>query len=160
MPRVREECLACVTKWLQHNNLDVACINELDYNGRYGDSSFRDLQVWQKSMVLAEGVYAFTKRCPRDEQYGLSSQLKRAATSIPANIAEGHARQTGHYVQHLEIALGSEAELQTHLELALRLRLAHSSDVAKLAEAAAEIARMLNGLIASLERSRRNREGL
>jgi four helix bundle protein len=120
--------------------------------------SFRDLQVWQRSMVLAERVYELTDRFPRNEQYGLSSQLKRAAVSIPSNIAEGHARQTGNYLNHLDIALGSEAELETQLELSCRLRLADKHTVDALIDEGSEIARMLNGLIASVERSQRNRE--
>ena len=80
--------------------------------------SFRDLVVWQRSMVLVEQVYELTDTFPRREQFGLTSQIRRCAVSIPSNIAEGHTRKTGHYLEHLKIASGSEAELQTQLEIA------------------------------------------
>ena len=115
-------------------------------------TSFRDLVVWQKAMTLVERVYELTKTFPRDEQYGLTAQLKRAAVSIPSNIAEGHARRTGHFLNHLNVAIGSEAELQTQLELSHRLKLAEKSRVEPLSAAASEIARMLHGLVASVER--------
>ena len=63
-------------------------------------TSFRDLVVWQKAMTLVERVYELTKTFPRNEQYGLTAQLKRAAVSIPSNIAEGHARRTAHFLNH------------------------------------------------------------
>ena len=75
-------------------------------------TSFRDPFVWQKSMVLVERIYHLTASFPRNEQYGLSIQLKRAAVSILSNIAEGHARRTGYFLNHLNVAVGSEAELQ------------------------------------------------
>lgn len=67
--------------------------------------SFRDLIVWQRSMPLVERVYDVTAALPRSEQYGLSRQLRRAAVSIASNILEGHARQTGSYLNHLDIAI-------------------------------------------------------
>jgi four helix bundle protein len=85
-------------------------------------SSFRDLRVWQAGLGLAERVYAVTRAFPRSETYGLASQLQRAAVSVPSNIAEGHARQhTKEYLQHLSVALGSLAEIETQLEIAVRL---------------------------------------
>jgi four helix bundle protein len=114
--------------------------------------SFRDLLVWQRSMTLAEGVYALANAMPVSERYGLARQLKRAVVSIPSNIAEGRARaQTRAYISHLVIALGSEAELHTQLELAVRLRLAPPEQVKPLHDAAAEVGRMLRGLIFALE---------
>ncbi len=84
--------------------------------------SYRDLTVWQRSMTLAELVYAATSQFPKSELYGLVSQMRRAAISIPSNIAEGHSRiSTGGYVQFLGIARGSLAELETQIELAKRL---------------------------------------
>lgn len=112
--------------------------------------SFRDLLVWQRAMVLAEHVYDVTKGFPRTEQYGLTAQLRRSAVSIPSNIAEGHARQTGHYLNHLDIASGSSAELQTQLELAIRLRLAPANRLTHILADAAEVGRMLHGLAASV----------
>jgi four helix bundle protein len=117
--------------------------------------SFRDLRVWQKSMALAENVYALTETFPRSEQFTLSVQLKRTAISIASNIAEGHARQTGHYLHHLSIAIGSEAELQTQLELSRRLKLTNHDRVDQLLDQASEVGRMLRGLAASVEQSQR-----
>ena len=112
--------------------------------------SFRDLLVWQKAMTLVEDVYTLTEEFPRSEQFGLSIQLRRAAVSIPSNIAEGHARRTGYFLNHLNMAVGSQAELQTQLELACRLRFVERSQVEPLLVAGAEIAKMLHGLSASL----------
>ncbi len=80
---------------------------------------YRDLKVWQLGVALAKEVYLLTRGFPKHEVYGLSSQAQRAAVSIPANIAEGHARDsTREYLQHVSIAQGSLAELETHLILA------------------------------------------
>ena len=84
--------------------------------------SYRDLEVWQKAMALVVESYRFTNLFPKSETYGLSSQIQRAATSIPANIAEGHGRDhLGDYLHHLSVANGSLMELETHLEIASRL---------------------------------------
>jgi four helix bundle protein len=86
--------------------------------------SFRELTVWQKSMKLATGIYRLTQGFPREETYGLTSQLRRAAVSIPSNIAEGHGRSgIGEYKQFLWIARGSNFELQTQLEIAKALQM-------------------------------------
>ena len=86
-------------------------------------SSFRDLRVWQAAMNLVEQVYGLTQTFPKHELYGLAGQMQRAAVSIPSNIAEGHTREhTREYVQHISIAQASLAELQTQLEIAVRLR--------------------------------------
>jgi four helix bundle protein len=86
-------------------------------------SSFRDLRVWQAGMELVEQVYLLTQRFPRQESYGLISQIQRAAVSVPSNIAEGHSREhSKEFLHHLSIAQGSLAELETQLELAARLR--------------------------------------
>ena len=84
--------------------------------------SFRDLRVWQLAMDLVEGVYKLTRSFPKYETYGLSSQIQRAAVSVPSNIAEGHTREhTKEYLHHLSMAQASLAELDTQLELACRL---------------------------------------
>src|SRR6478752_8675219 len=84
--------------------------------------SFQDLIAWQRSLDLAEHVYQATRAFPKEEIYGLTSQMRRAAVSIASNIAEGHARQTrGEYIQFLGIARGSLAELETQTILAARL---------------------------------------
>jgi four helix bundle protein len=86
--------------------------------------SYQDLEVWQKGMDLAERIYRITSRFPREELYGLTSQLRRAAISIPANIAEGWARRgTKEFLQFLNIAAGSLREVETLVVLACRIRL-------------------------------------
>jgi four helix bundle protein len=81
--------------------------------------SFRDLQIWQKAMQLAVAVYRLTDAFPREERYGLTSQIRRSAVSIPSNIAEGQGRTNlGEFRQFLGIARGSNCELQTQLEIA------------------------------------------
>lgn len=84
--------------------------------------SFRDLDVWRLALDLAEGVYQCTSSFPKSELFGLTAQMRRAAVSIPSNIAEGRARSsTKEFLQFLSIALGSLAELETQFELAVRL---------------------------------------
>ena len=117
--------------------------------------SFRDLEVWQLSMNLVEDIFPLVRRFPADERFGLSLQLRKAGVSIPSHIAEGSGYGTNRrYLHHLRIANGSDAELQTQLELAERLGLATSSEVRPLVERASRIGRMLNGLIHSLDRHR------
>jgi four helix bundle protein len=85
-------------------------------------SSFRELEVWQRGMALVEAVYRASGAFPRSETYGLTSQVRRAAASVPSNIAEGHAMaSTKEYLRHVSIAQGSLAEVDTQLELAARL---------------------------------------
>ncbi|HEY8204438.1 MAG TPA: four helix bundle protein [Pyrinomonadaceae bacterium] len=85
--------------------------------------SFRELRVWQAAMDLVEKVYARTQEFPKHEMYGLTSQIRRSAVSIPSNIAEGHTREhLKEYLHHLSMAQASLAELETQLEIALRLR--------------------------------------
>ena len=83
----------------------------------YMINSFKELIVWQKAMELVKEVYDISKKLPREEMYGLSSQLKRSAISIPSNIAEGHKRGTKDFVRFLIISYGSSAELETQLIL-------------------------------------------
>jgi four helix bundle protein len=81
--------------------------------------AYRDLKVWQLGVTLTKKVYLLTREFPKHEVYGLSSQAQRAAVSIPANIAEGHAKDsTRDYLRHVSIAQGSLAELETHLTVA------------------------------------------
>lgn len=85
-------------------------------------SSFRDLLVWQRGMEIVEAVYRLSAEFPKTETYGLTSQVRRAAVSIPSNLAEGHTRATTkEYLQHVAVAQGSLAEVETQLELAVRL---------------------------------------
>jgi four helix bundle protein len=113
--------------------------------------SHRDLTVWQLGMEIAERIYQLTTDFPDSERYGLISQLRRAAVSIPANIAEGNARSsTKEYLQHLSIALGSLAEIETFLELSIRLRIGDATLIGELNDSLGEQRRMLRGLQRSL----------
>ncbi len=114
-------------------------------------SSYRDLQVWRKAMGLVVMVYRHTQAYPSDERFGLTSQTRRAATSIPANIAEGQARKSNpSFRNFLRIALGSMAELETHVEIARRLSYLDQQAARSLLQAADEVGRMLQGLLKSL----------
>ena len=117
--------------------------------------SYRELIVWQKSIDLTVRTYEVTRRFPAEERYGLISQMRRAAASVPANIAEGQARRsTGEFLQSLGIARGSLAELETFLTLSERLRLIRSETRDSVLENCAEINRMLTGLMRSLSKDR------
>jgi four helix bundle protein len=106
--------------------------------------SFRDLRVWQVAMDLVEQVYVLTQMFPKHEMYGLTSQMRRAAISIPSNIAEGHTRaHSKEYLQHLSIARGSLAELQTQLEIALRLKYCSADEIAQLLTQADSLGKQL-----------------
>lgn len=114
--------------------------------------SYRDLLVWQRAMDLAVGAYALSRNYPRDELFGLTSQTRRAASSIAANIAEGYGRSTKPaYLNFLRIAQGSLKELETHLILAERIGVTPSASTDALLGAADELGRMLNSLIAKLQ---------
>jgi len=111
----------------------------------------RDLKVWQLGMEIAELIYQTTKAFPDDERFGLISQLRRAAVSIPANISEGNARDsTKEYLRHLSIAVGSLAEIETLVDLARRLSFGQSSSIHTLSELLSEERRMLRGLQRSI----------
>ena len=114
-------------------------------------ASYRDLAVWQRAMELAALVYKLTATLPREEMYGLSSQLQRAAVSIPSNIAEGHAREsTKEYLRYLLVSRGSMAELETQLLLCQKLQLLSKEDVEHTLIVSDEIGRMIRGLQKSL----------
>ncbi|HEX3870698.1 MAG TPA: four helix bundle protein [Pirellulales bacterium] len=114
-------------------------------------NSYRDLVAWQHGVDAVAAVYAITKTFPKDELYGLTNQTRRAAVSIPANIAEGHARDsTAEYLHHLAYALGSLAELETHLTIAARLEYVSTDDAAPLFCRLDELGRILRGLQKSL----------
>ncbi len=109
--------------------------------------NFRDLRVWQQAMDLVEAIYRLTGGFPRQEMFGLSAQIRRAAVSIPSNIAEGHTREhRGEFLQHLSIAQASLAELQTHLEIAIRLRYASGRQLSALLENSASLTKQLYAL--------------
>jgi len=112
---------------------------------------YRELVTWQKAMDLVVAVYKETRGFPRDELYGLTSQVRKAAVAIPSNIAEGQGRKfTKEFVYHLSVALGSLCEVETQLLIALRLNYVNQETCQTLAEMAAEVGRLLNGLIHSL----------
>lgn len=113
--------------------------------------SHRDLIAWQKAMVLVTDVYALTKEFPREEMYGLISQIRRAAASVPANIAEGQGRRYGReFHQFLGNARGSLMELDTHLELAFRVGYLSEGQHIAIRTKVDEVGRILNGLMRSI----------
>ena len=109
--------------------------------------SYRDLKVWQKGLDLAEEAYRLAKLLPKPEEYRLTSQLLRAAASVPANIAEGHARGTRRdYANFISIARGSVAETETFLLLAVRAKLLSEQQAAPALKLTDELGKMLNVL--------------
>jgi four helix bundle protein len=122
--------------------------------------SYRDLDVWNKAMDLVTECYEITKKFPRNETFGLASQLQKAAVSIAANISEGHSRQhTKEFLQSLSIAYGSLAELETHIEIAKRLGYIAADTAVELNDKTSTIGRMLNGLRKSLVKKEGVKEG-
>lgn len=114
--------------------------------------SYRDLQVWQLAIHLSTEIYATTANFPKAETFGLSSQLQRAAVSVPSNIAEGHARDsTKEYLRFISIALGSLAETETQLIISNKLNYINQEKLGEMLERASEIGRMLRGLQQSLK---------
>ena len=117
-------------------------------------SSYRDLKVWQLGIELTIAVYHLTKVFPVEEKYGLTSQMCRAAVSIPSNIAEGHGRKSNNeLIRFLGIAKGSLAELETQLIIAEKLGYCNSSKTRKLLDLTEQESRMLSGLLKSLQKS-------
>ena len=117
--------------------------------------SYRDPLVWQRAMDLVAESYRLTADLPKTETYGLATQIRRAAVSIPTNIAEGHGRDhLGDYLHHLSVANGSLMELETHFLLCVRLSYVPGNEVEGLLEKTGEVSRMLSGLIRSLKQTR------
>ena len=113
--------------------------------------SFRDLEIWQRGIILTEAVYESTKAFPKEELYGLVAQLRRTAVSIPSNIAEGFARRHNkEYKQFLHISLGSCAELTTQVIIASKLRYIADKAAAAMVNEIEEISKMTMGLIKKL----------
>jgi four helix bundle protein len=109
--------------------------------------SYRDLLVWQKGIVLAKVTYELTSRFPSEEKFGLISQMRRAAVSVPSNLAEGQARHTtGDFVRFISNAEGSIAELDTQLVIAEELKYCTPADVSAVSERILELRKMLNSL--------------
>jgi len=114
-------------------------------------NDYRDLDVWNEAMTLCESIYDVTKAFPREEMFGLSSQMRRAAVSIPSNIAEGYGReQTKSFIQYLRIAQGSLKELETQIILSKRMRFLKEEPSGQLLEATTKIGKMLRAFIRSL----------
>ena len=115
-------------------------------------SSYRELTVWQKAMELAEEVYHLAKKLPKEETYALSDQMRRAAVSVPSNIAEGHGRESkNEFRSFLSIANGSVSELETQLLLCIRLGYLSKADTESALSLSNEINRMLSALILRLK---------
>lgn len=119
--------------------------------------SYQDLIVWKKSMDLAIEIFQITKKFPREEIFGLAAQMRKAAFSIPSNIAEGYCRHTkSEYIQFLRIAYASGAELETQLIIAQKTKLLDDSEFQQLYDLLGEVMRMLNVLISTMRSSRPN----
>ena len=117
--------------------------------------SYRELIVWQKAMILARQAYTLSKALPKSEAYGLLAQIRRAAVSVPSNIAEGHGRLTDSQFRHfLGNARGSLYELQTQLELACDLGYIDREPLRELMAGGAEVGRLINGLVSALGRGK------
>ncbi len=113
--------------------------------------SYRELVVWQKEIQLVSLIYRLTEKFPKNEIFGLTSQMRCAAVSIPANLAEGYARKhRAEYVQFVRIAYGSGAELETHMLIAKNLGFVNQKDTTEAEALLDEVMRMLNKLLSSL----------
>jgi four helix bundle protein len=116
--------------------------------------SFRELRVWQQAMDLVEKVYVLTQDFPRQETYGLISQVCRAVISVPSNIAEGHTREhIKEYLHHLSMAQASLAEVETQLEIAARLKYLRSNQLAELLPEISSLGKQLYALRNALLRA-------
>jgi four helix bundle protein len=113
-------------------------------------NSYRDLEAWKLGMSFVEDVYALTQSFPREELFGLTSQLRRAAVSIPSQVAEGHQLGTKSYRHYVLRALGSQAECETQLELARRLKMAPCQEIDPVRKLASRVGQVLHGLARSL----------
>lgn len=125
-------------------------------DGKVRARSYKDLLVWQKGMDLAKQVYRVTRAFPNEERFGLVSQMRRAAVSIPSNIAEGQARHTTkEFIQFISHAEGSVAELETQLRLAVDLGFTSEPETEKAFELVSDLRNMLNALRRTLMRIQR-----
>ena len=115
--------------------------------------NYRDLIAWQRAMDLVEAVYTATRSFPKEELYGLTSQIRRASVSIASNVAEGHGRSGGREFAHrLSIAHGSLCEVETQLEIAARLGYISNDRMEEILLLAIETGKLINGLMHSVER--------
>lgn len=115
-------------------------------------NSYRDLLIWQKSMVLVTEIYKLTSQFPKEEVYGITSQIRRASISIPSNIAEGYGRNsTGDYKRFLQISLGSLYELQTQVEICFRLNYLSNEHYTNVQQKVFELEKMINSMISKIK---------
>jgi len=120
-------------------------------------NGYRDLLVWQRAMDLVIEAYGLAKRFPGEERYALAQQLRRAAVSVPSNIAEGHGRKhLGDYVRHVSIARGSLMEMETQLSIAGRMGYISNEEEERVITQASEVGRMLSGLLRALTKRYRS----
>ena len=113
--------------------------------------SYKELIVWQRGIELVSEIYKLTKEFPQEEKYGLTSQIRRSAVSIPSNIAEGYARKhKKEYIQFLRIAFGSGAELETQIEIAKNIDFTTQEKIQRAEGLLEEVMKMLNKLISTL----------
>jgi four helix bundle protein len=113
-------------------------------------ASFKDLDVWHAAITLTEEVYRLTRGFPASEQYGLTAQVRRAAVSVASNVAEGHQRTRPAYINHVQIALGSLAEVETQLIVAVRLGFCREADAQAAQSSIDRVGQMLHALLRSL----------
>ena len=115
--------------------------------------SYKELIVWQKSVQLAKSIYLLVKKLPIEERYALSDQMRRAAVSIPSNIAEGHGRRTPSEFRHfLSVAKGSTSELETQLILCVELNFLQENDITESSDLCEEVRRILTKMIDNSDR--------
>lgn len=120
--------------------------------------SYRDLDVWKRSLLLVAAVYRVTRRLPPDERFGLTSQMRRAAVSVTCNIAEGYGRTTrGEYLNHLSIVRGSLYEVEALSELCQTLSFLRSEDLADVEDHLKQMRRLLRRLVEALRKKRGTR---
>ena len=118
---------------------------------------YKELMVWQKSMELVKEIYLSVRKLPKEETYSLSDQMRRAAVSIPSNIAEGNGRKSlTDYARFLDIARGSEYELETQLEICIMLNYLTEKDTEKAFILIAEVGKILHTLITKLQTQSKN----
>jgi len=116
--------------------------------------SYKDLIVWQKAMILVKAIYTITKKYPKEEIYGLTSQVRRSAVSVACNIAEGQARNsTGEFKQFIGVSKGSLAETETLILLSHDLNLISTKELEEITKVIDEVGKLLNGLLNSLKTS-------
>ena len=120
-------------------------------------NGYQDLEVWKRSMELTEEIYRLTEHLPKEESYGLTSQMRRAAISVPSNIAEGYSRLSPkEFIRFLTISLGSKSEIQTQILICIRLGYIEKAQTERALALTDEVGRMTYALIKSIEKSKYN----